>query len=89
MTEKGPSYLHGWSPDGKRLAYCAERGGQYDIYSISVNGGPETQLTDLPGLDDGPEYSPDGRSYLVQLHPDRIDASLAHGSGWLQPDSHG
>ena len=61
VTEKGPSYLHGWSPDGRCLAYCAERGGQYDIYCISVDGGAETQLTDLPGLDDGPEYSPDGR----------------------------
>lgn len=61
VTDKGPSYLHGWSPDGKRLSYCAERNGQYDIYSISVDGGAETQLTDLPGLDDGPEYSPDGR----------------------------
>jgi TolB protein len=61
VTEKGPSYLHGWSPDGKRLAYCAERGGQYDIYTISVNGGDENQLTDMPGLDDGPEYSPDGK----------------------------
>lgn len=61
VTDKGPSYLHGWSPDGKRLAYCAERNGQYDIYSISVEGGAETQLTNLPGLDDGPEYSPDGR----------------------------
>jgi TolB protein len=61
VTEKGPSYLHGWSPDGLTLAYCAERNGQYDIYTISVDGGLETQLTDLPGLDDGPEYSPDGR----------------------------
>lgn len=61
VTEKGPSYLHGWSPDGERLAYCAERNGQYDIYTISVNGGPETQLTDEPGLDDGPEYAPNGR----------------------------
>jgi Tol biopolymer transport system component len=61
VTEKGPSYLHGWSPDGKCLAYCAERGGQYDIYTISVDGGPETQLTNLPGLDDGPEYAPDGK----------------------------
>ena len=61
ITEKAPSYLHGWSPDGERLAYCAERNGQYDIYTISVNGGQETQLTDLPGLDDGPEYSPDGQ----------------------------
>ncbi len=61
ITANGPSYLHGWSPDGQQLAYCAERGGQYDIYTISVHGGPESQLTNLPGLDDGPEYSPDGR----------------------------
>lgn len=61
VTPVGPSYLHGWSPDGRRLAYCAERGGQYDIYTIDVEGGPESQLTDLPGLDDGPEYSPCGR----------------------------
>ncbi|MEA5078377.1 MAG: hypothetical protein VB013_07385 [Anaerolineaceae bacterium] len=61
VTENAPSYLHGWSPDGSTLAYCAERNGQYDIYTISVMGGQETQLTNLPGLDDGPEYSPDGR----------------------------
>jgi TolB protein len=75
VTEKGPSYLHGWSPDGKWLAYCAERDGQYDIYAISVDGGQESQLTDLPGLDDGPEYSPSGqhiwfnstRSGLMQI----------------------
>ncbi|MBN2147467.1 MAG: TolB family protein [Anaerolineales bacterium] len=83
VTEKGPSYLHGWSPDGKRLAYCAERGGQYDIYSIAVDGGAETQLTNLPGLDDGPEYSPDGRhiwfnsmrSGLMQVWRMEVDGS--------------
>jgi len=61
VTEKGPSYLHGWSPDGERLAYCAERNGQYNIYTISIKGGDEIQLTNEPGLDDGPEYSPDGK----------------------------
>jgi TolB protein len=61
ITPNAPSYLHGWSPDGAALAYCAERNGQYDIYSIPASGGDETQLTDLPGLDDGPEYSPCGR----------------------------
>ncbi|MEZ4630470.1 MAG: hypothetical protein R2880_07160 [Deinococcales bacterium] len=61
VTAKGPSYLHGWSPDAKRLAYCAERNGQYNIYTISTKGGPETQLTNTLGLDDGPEYSPDGQ----------------------------
>ncbi|WP_127534327.1 TolB family protein [Paenibacillus kobensis] len=61
ITPLGPSYLHGWSPDGSTLVYCAERGGQYDIYTIPATGGLEVQLTDTPGLDDGPEYSPDGR----------------------------
>ena len=61
VTPKGPSYLHGWSPDGRFLVYCAERNGQYDVYRIPVEGGEEEQLTDSPGLDDGPEYSPDGK----------------------------
>jgi TolB protein len=61
LTPIAPSYLHGWSPDGGTLAYCAERNGQYDIYTIPVTGGVESQLTDIPGLDDGPEYSPDGK----------------------------
>ncbi|MGG6311397.1 TolB family protein [Paenibacillus macerans] len=60
VTPLGPSYLHGWSPDGGTLAYCAERSGQYDLYTLPAAGGVETRLTDTPGLDDGPEYSPDG-----------------------------
>lgn len=61
ITPTGPSYWHGWSPDGKTLAYCAERGGEFDIYAIPAEGGQESRLTTAKGLDDGPEYSPDGR----------------------------
>ncbi|AZN41789.1 TolB family protein [Paenibacillus albus] len=61
ITPMAPSYLHGWSPDGTTLAYCADRDGEYDIYTIPVNGGIETQLTFTAGLNDGPEYSPDGQ----------------------------
>jgi hypothetical protein len=61
VTKFGPSYWHGWSPDDKTLAYCAERKGEFDVYTISVNGGEEKRLTSTPGLDDGPEYSPDGK----------------------------
>jgi len=61
VTPKGPSYLHGWSPDGKLLTYCALRNGEYDVYVIPVSGGKEVQLTNAKGLDDGPEYSPDGK----------------------------
>lgn len=61
ITAMAPSYLHGWSPDGDTLAYCAERNGNYNIYTIPVTGGVETQLTDAEGLDDGPEYAPNGQ----------------------------
>ena len=95
VTDKAPSYLHGWSPDGQRQAYCAERGGQYDIYTISVNGGAETQLTDEPGLDDGPEYAPDGRtiwfnsvrSGLMQIW--RMEADGANPTHMVQEEANG
>lgn len=61
VTPEVPSFWHGWSPDGKTLAYCAERNGNFDIYTIDVNGGAETRLTDTKDLDDGPDYSPDGK----------------------------
>lgn len=61
VTSKGPSYLHGWSPDGKFLIYTGERKGEFDIYKIPVEGGEETRLTDAKGLDDGSEYTPDGK----------------------------
>ncbi len=60
-TVGGPSYLHGWSPDGRYLLYTGERGGRFDVYRIPAAGGDELRLTDAPGLDDGAEYSPDGR----------------------------
>ncbi len=61
ITPMGPSYLHGWSPDGRELAYCAERNGNYDVYTIPAEGGVEVRLTTTEGLDDGPEYSPCGQ----------------------------
>ncbi len=63
VTERGPSYLHGWSPDGRHLLYTAERGdGNYDVYRIPVEGGAEERLTTAEGLDDGAEYAPDGQT---------------------------
>jgi TolB protein len=67
ITQNSPSYWHGWSPDGKMLAFVGQRDGEFDIYTIPAEtraGAPapqETRLTTAKGLDDGPEYSPDGK----------------------------
>jgi TolB protein len=83
ITPKGPSYLHGWSPDGKSLVFCGERDGEFDVYKVPVNGGKEIRLTTTKGLDDGPEYTPDGkyiyfnsvRSGLMQIWRMKPDGS--------------
>jgi len=54
ITQKSPSYWHGWSPDGKTLAFVGQRNDEFDIYTIPVKGGEETRLTTAKGLDDGP-----------------------------------
>ena len=61
VTAKSPSYLHGWSPDGKSLIYTGQRDGDFDIYRIAAEGGDEVRLTTSKGLDDGPKYSPDAK----------------------------
>jgi hypothetical protein len=61
ITLTGPSYLHGWSPDGKYLTYTGQRNNEFDIYIIPSKGGNEVRLTTAKGLDDGSEYSPDGK----------------------------
>ncbi|MCV9942466.1 MULTISPECIES: hypothetical protein [unclassified Rhizobium] len=81
ITQNLPSYWHGWSPDGRQLAYCGIRDDLFDIYTISVDGGTETRLTHGEGRNDGPDYSADGqwiyfnssRTGLMQIwriHPD-------------------
>jgi Tol biopolymer transport system component len=81
VTANHPSYWHGWSPDGKELAYCGIRGDLFDIYTIDVTGGEERRLTHGEGRNDGPDYSFDGqwiyfnssRTGLMQIwriHPD-------------------
>ncbi|MCL4104846.1 UNVERIFIED_CONTAM: hypothetical protein GTU68_018553, partial [Idotea baltica] len=60
ITDKTPSYWHGWSPDGQTLAYTARRDGVFNIFTIPVDGGEECQLTFGSGHRDGPDYTPDG-----------------------------
>ncbi|MGO9201825.1 MAG: hypothetical protein ACLQM8_14960 [Limisphaerales bacterium] len=77
ITSNAPSYFHGWSPDGKTLAFCGQRTlevngrrvSNFDIYTIPAAGGPETRLTTDPAKDDGPDYSSDGK--YIYFNSDR------------------
>jgi Tol biopolymer transport system component len=63
--EVGHTYLHGWSPDGKKLVFTGGRKGETghyrNLWSVDVDTKIETALTPPGTLDDGPEYTPDGK----------------------------
>ena len=64
ITEKTPSYWHGWNPNNKEVVYVAQRDNKalYHIYKATIEDGKETALTNHEiGHVDGPEYSPDGK----------------------------
>lgn len=68
VTANYPSYWHGISPDNQWITYCAMRNGQWDVYKTHVITDKEIRLTDTDGLDDGPEYSYDGRWIYFNSH---------------------
>ncbi|MEU7041117.1 amidohydrolase family protein [Streptomyces varsoviensis] len=49
-----------FSPDGRKLAVCAYRGGGFHIWTLRPDGSGLRQLTDGPWDDRGPSWSPDG-----------------------------
>ncbi|HWO09196.1 MAG TPA: hypothetical protein VNN80_06940 [Polyangiaceae bacterium] len=63
--EAGHTFLHGWSPDGKKLVFTGGRKGETgdyrNLWSVDVETKVETALTPPGTLDDGPEYTPDGK----------------------------
>jgi Tol biopolymer transport system component len=65
VTDKTPSYFHGWSADNKEVVYVAIREGSktYNVYRNTIDGKNEKILTQTKPNEhvDGCEYSPDGK----------------------------
>lgn len=50
----GPGYYSNfpqWSPDGERILFTANRGGDFDLYTVRPDGADIRQLTRAPGND--------------------------------------
>ena len=66
------------SRDG-RLVVSSDRSGNWDIWTLSANGGELEQLTADPAIDSTPRWKPDGSE--IVFHSSRT----GHREVWIQP----
>jgi len=50
-----------WSPDGRTIAFAGNQNSQFDLFTIDVDTGAVTNLTNDQVFDGGPAFSADGR----------------------------
>ncbi len=72
-----------YSPDGKQIVFCSDRGGNPNLYIMNADGSDTRQLTHEKGYNGGPFFSPDGRRVvyrsdrkqqgLLQIHVIDVD----------------
>src|SRR5262249_29286016 len=71
VTPARPSYWHGWAPGGKTLAFCGQRDGKYDIYTLPPARGPQKRLTTAQGPKERPGVSPRRERNPINPHRTR------------------
>ena len=63
------SFKRSGSPDGQWIAGARYSGDNYDIWKIHPDGGGLTQVTNLPGDELSPTWSPDGGQLAFEDRP--------------------
>lgn len=75
FRDRGPV----WSPDGRRIAFVSNRGGDYQLWSIQPDGRGLEPLTEHPGGAFAPIWASDGRQ-LAWFERGRRANRIAIGS---------
>jgi len=58
LTDTNTDSAPFWSPDGKWILFTSERDGNKEVYIMDLQGGQQTNLTDLVSIDFDPAWQP-------------------------------
>ncbi len=67
MESKDPIMSPAWSPDSRQLAYVSFEGSRSSIFVQTLRSGNRFQVSNKPGINGAPSFSPDGRKLVVTL----------------------
>ena len=82
VTPEVPSWWHGWSPDGGRIAYASMRGdGPVAIRTCALDGSDERLVTDAFDHADGPDYDPEGLIWFNGEREGSVDVWIVRPDG--------
>lgn len=81
-AEKGHSCKHpSWAPDSRRLVSACDSDGDYDLYILDVSTATRSRLTDFPGSEQHPVWSPDGSQ--IAFVSTGMDAEASREGEWM------
>ena len=67
MESADPIMSPAWSPDSRQLAYVSFEGNKSSIFIQTLRSGNGFQVSNKPGINGAPSFSPDGRKLVVTL----------------------
>jgi Tol biopolymer transport system component len=68
-----------WSPDGHQIVFHSNRTGNFELYAMNRDGSGLIQLTEYPGIDQFPEWSPNGQEIAFRRDNDIYILDVASG----------